>query len=1326
MCRKHACGLLALFAFILSSAGTTSAAADTPAPWWGLTTGARPTNLAGGSGVDEIQQLTVHASKGDYIIANPTTFVPQLLEVLQGRRTVEQLTGGAVLPFDATAAQVRAALERAFPGQVLTVQEQASSEEHTSMFTITFPGQLVEPLLTEHGFFVTVLGGSKLELEGGTPEVKASEVQKGAESENEVVVMAQNLGNAPTSGPISVTDRLPPGLTPTKITGHAGSTGRGVQGPVTCETKNMTCGFETNFNGEPGVLPPFEVIEMHIHVQVSPAAKPAEPNAATVAGGGAPTATASHSLAVGAARHFGVENFSLAPESRGGSLDTQAASHPFQLTTTVTLVSQTSEASSPPRPRAVALAKDISVDLPPGLIGNPTPFVQCTATQFATEILSEHDEFTNACPEASAIGVATVTVDVPGIVSATLPEPIFNMVPGPGEPARFAFDVDGVPAFLDASVRTGSDYGVTVSSLRLPQTDWLIGATLTFWGVPGDPAHDQQRGWSCLLHTGGPGACPATAPTAPPPFLEMPSSCAAPFSSTVHADSWEASGKPAEVAEPLTYTLPEAVDGCNHLPFSPEIRATPDGTAASTPTGIGVDVHVPQAAILNAESLGESAIKEITVALPQGVSVNPAGGDGLAACTEGLAGFTGFSEPEPGTRTAAFTPTLPEPLQPGSNFCPDASKIGTVEIASPLLPAGQHLKGSVYLATQNENPFGSLIALYVIAKDPISGVLVKLPGEVHLTATGQLLTTFKNTPQLAFEDAEFHFFGGERAPLSTPDRCGPYTTRATFTPWSGNEAISSSSTFDITSGPQGSSCPGSSLPFSPTLTGGTTNINAGSFTPLSTTIGRADGQQDMQSVQLHMPAGVSGLLTGVKLCPEAQANEGACGPESLIGEATVSAGVGSDPVTVTGGRLYITEPYAGSPFGLSIVAPVKAGPFDLEHDTANPAQLPACDCVVVRARIDVDPTTAALTITTDPSGPHAIPRLIDGVPVQIQKVNVLVNRPDFTFNPTNCGAAAITGSIAGYEGGSSPVSVPFQVADCATLGFKPMFGVSTSGKTSRNKGASLQVKLAYPNAPFGTQANVKSVKVDLPHQLPSRLTTLQKACPDRVFNADPASCPAASRVGSAIATTPLVPVPLAGPAYFVSHGGAKFPELIVVLSGYGVTLDLHGETFINKAGITSSTFSTVPDAPVGTFELTLPEGPNSALAANGNLCASSLKMPTTFVAQNGIAIHQSTPISVTGCKRAIRIAGHSVKGSHASIRVTVPSAGTLVAGGRGLRGSVKRVGKAGTVTIGVTLTSRGQRVLSKNPHQRVNANVKMRFSRGHGAPLTAHVRLLMG
>jgi hypothetical protein len=369
-----------------------------------------------------------------------------------------------------------------------------------------------------------------------------------------------------------------------------------------------------------------------------------------------------------------------------------------------------------------------------------------------------------------------------------------------------------------------------------------------------------------------------------------------------------------------------------------------------------------------------------------------------------------------------------------------------------------------------------------------------------------------------------------------------------------------------------------------------------------------------------MPPGLLGVVSSVTPCGEAQANAGTCGAASLIGHTIVSVGVGADPYSVRGGEVFLTGPYKGAPYGLSIVNPANAGPFHLGN-------------VIVRAKIEVDPLTADLTVTTDATGPYSIPHILDGIPLQIQHVNVTIDRPGFTFNPTDCNPLAVSGSMESDQGATGGVNVPFQVTNCAVLAFKPQFDASTQAHTSRVNGASLDVKLSYPAGSLGKDANLQKVKVDLPKQLPSRLSTLQKACPNTVFDANPASCPVASRIGSVTATTPILAGALSGPVYFVSYGGLKFPELVIVLSGDNVTVQLHGETFISPAGITSSTFRAIPDVPVSTFELKLPEGPNSALAATGKLCASKLTMPTAFTAQNGATIKQSTPIAVTGCAR---------------------------------------------------------------------------------------------
>jgi hypothetical protein len=1010
--------------------------------------------------------------------------------------------------------------------------------------------------------------------------------------QGKLIVAPTNLGDAEVDGsgaPIKLIDKLPSKLTAVSASGKTnGLPGLlGLRGSVECSVTSpslVECTFE-------GTLPPYEQLEVEIGVEVAADAGSNEVEEVSISGGGVPGISTKRGLIVsGSPTTFGVENYEQTATNEDGSLDTQAGSHPFGLTTTLQL-NRTDEAPFQP-----ALPKDLHFNLPPGLIGNPTPFPQCSDVQF-----SKGENFVNECPADTALGVASVMIyerNLGGLMTITVP--LFNLKPHYGEPARFGFLALGIPVILDTSVRTGGDYGVTVSVDNIFQGAALLGSQVTFWGVPGDSRHDSARGWQCVsdeffVVVAGAGLPPCTplGQSTPPPLLSLPTSCTGPLQTSLSMDSWAQEGN---FTVPVAPSSEPSLDGCNRLPFSPSIGVAPDGQAGSTPTGLTVGIHVPQDAALNPAGLADANVKDTTVALPAGVALNPSAADGLESCSEAQIALS----------------------EDVAASCPEASKVGTVEVRSPLLPNA--LNGAVYLAAQDQNPFGSLVAMYIVAEDPVSGTLIKVAGEVKLDpVTGQVIGTFDNTPQLPFEDLSLHFFGGSRAPLGTPASCGSYTTRASIAPWSGNSPAEPSSSFQITGGPNGSAC-AAPLPFHPELTAGSTNIQAGAFTPFTMTMSREDGQQNLQAISLHMPPGLSGLLSSVKLCSEPQADQGTCGPESEIGETIVSVGLGGDPFSVKGGKVYVTEGYGGAPYGLSIVNPAKAGPFNL-------------GIVVVRAKIEVNPLTAALTITSDSTGPYKIPTILDGIPLEIKHVNVTINRPGFTFNPTNCDPMSITGSLTSTEGTVSGLSVPLQVTNCATLGFKPGFSVSTNSKTSRANGASLHVKLTYPKTPFGSQANLTKVKVDLPKQLPSRLTTLQKACLASTFNTNPAACGPESRIGQARATTPLLPVALTGPVYFVSYAGLKFPELVIVLSGYGTTIQLHAETFISKAGITSSTFRTVPDAPVGTFELTLPEGKYSALAAPGNLCKTSLKMPTAFTAQNGATINQSTPITVTGCPK---------------------------------------------------------------------------------------------
>jgi hypothetical protein len=703
----------------------------------------------------------------------------------------------------------------------------------------------------------------------------------------------------------------------------------------------------------------------------------------------------------------------------------------------------------------------------------------------------------------------------------------------------------------------------------------------------------------------------------------------------VRADSWQEPGRVEENQRFVGYVEKEAtlpgVTGCNLLAFNPTINLEPDEERADEPVGLGVNINVPQTE--KPKELATPQLRDAVVTLPEGMSVSPGVVDGIQACN--ALGPEGINITGPESEEVGLNGELR--LAPG--HCPDASTVGTAEAITPLL--GVPVKGHVYLkrpgcggpgqsaCTEEDALDGNLYQLYLeLGGTGVFGnvgIQIKVAGKTEANpSTGQLTTVFEENPQAPFSELKIHLNGGPRAPIDNPAVCGPAVTTADFTPWSAPgttpEGLSLAGTPDAT--PSSfftvggcASPPG----LNPGFVAGTVTPQAGQFSAFTMNLSRQDREQYVKGIQIHTPPGLLGMLSSVQLCGEPEANNGHCPESSKIGTTRVASGAGSHPFEIEG-TVYLTGSHDGAPFGLSIVTPAVAGPFNL-------------GLVVVRARIDVNPETSTLTVTTDETGPYALPQIIFGVPLRLQRITVDINRPGFMFNPTNCAPQQITAVISGSQNTTTTVQSPFAVAGCKSLAFKPVFKVTTSGKTSRANGASLDARVSYPAGSVGSEANIARVKVDLPKQLPSRLTTLQKACTAQTFNANPAGCPAPSIVGIVKASTPLLPVGLEGPVYFVSHGGEAFPSLIVVLQGDGVRVDLTGSTFISKAGITSSTFKTVPDVPVNTFELYLPEGKFSALAANGNLCTSKLAMPTAFVAQSGAEIHQTTKIAVTGCPK---------------------------------------------------------------------------------------------
>ncbi len=1032
--------------------------------------------------------------------------------------------------------------------------------------------------------------------------------------EGTLVTQAVNVGDGASSGAVSITDTLPVGVTAQSVQFLAWPrfgtifdlTELGV-----CETSpsSVRCTY-------PEFLPalnPYELIEMKIAVKVAANAASGGENRVQVSGGEAAGASLARPLTIqGGAPAFGVEDLQFVPEEEGGAVDARAGSHPFQLSTTIAL-NQTADPAAPP-----ALLKDLRLQLPAGLVGNATSLPQCRELDFGQLALGG----INSCPMDTAVGVASVTIDEPGIGLIVRPVPVFNLVPSRGEPARFGFEVLRVPVLLDTSLRSGGDYGVTVGASNITQLGAVLSTQVTLWGVPDDPRHDQARGWRCLAGGYSTGysesePCVALDQGNPAPFLTLPTSCTAPFAASVEGDSWPTAAAPQGLrSAPREYSLTDgfgrslALTGCDQLPFAPSLEVAPDTRAASTPTGLTVKVHVPQDASATAGGLAESALRDTTVALPEGLQVNPSSADGLQACSEAQVGYTGVEG-----ETALFTPD--------AATCPDAAKVGVVEeVSTPLL--ANPLTGSVYLAAQNANPFGSLLALYLVAEDPVSGVRVKLAGDVAPDpVTGQLTATFTNAPQVPFEDLKLHFFGGPRASLSTPALCGSYTANASFTPWSGGAAVGSSASFPIDSG-----C---ARGFAPGFSAGSENPRAGGYSPFTLSLTRADGEQDLAGLTVSLPPGLLGKIAGIPLCADADASAGNCPEASRVGSVRVAVGIGPNPYFVSGGA-YLTGPYKGGPYGLVVEVPAVAGPFDL-------------GMVSVRQSLRIDPHTAQVTAVSDP-----FPTILDGIPLHLRKVELVLDRPGFTFNPTSCTPTQVAGAATSAEGASASVSSRFQVGGCGELPFKPSFKVSTQAHTGKKSGASLDVRVGSGAG----QTNIGRVAVTLPKALPSRLSTIQQACPQATFNANPASCPAGSDIGTATAKTLVLSGPLVGPAYLVSHGGAGFPDLVVILQGEGVTLDLVGSIDIKKS-VTSSTFASVPDAPISSFELSLPEGPHSALGAvvpakaKGNLCGQSLTMPTTLTGQNGAQVKQSTKIAVTGCPKATRMA-HGKKKAKATQR----------------------------------------------------------------------------
>ncbi len=736
-------------------------------------------------------------------------------------------------------------------------------------------------------------------------------------------------------------------------------------------------------------------------------------------------------------------------------------------------------------------------------------------------------------------------------------------------------------------------------------------------------------------------------------FLTLPSECSNTAISHVEVQSYEGA-----VSKTETHT-PVGVTGCDKVPFAPTTEVKAGETSGSDqPDGASTIVKAPQKA--GATEINTADIRDAHVTLPEGMTLNPAAARGLAACSE---------------------KQFP---REGNVECPAASKVGTVTIETDLPP--KSLTGNVYLAS----PSGGTITkppftLYLDAESAL-GVSVRLKGSVTPnSSSGRLEVSFLGNPQLPFSELILTTTGGPRAPLANPLSCGSASVESSFTPYTGGAASLHSTPFTTTG------CASSQF----SLSQGTANSSstAGAYTSFTFNLQRPTGQQYLSELRTVLPAGLVGAIPSVPLCGEPQAQKGECPATSNVGTATVHVGAGSEPYEFSG-PVSLTGPYNGSPYGLSIPVEAAAGPFDLGR-------------VTTRVGIGVDPYTGRVIATS------SLPTIVEGVPLRLQSLSVAINRSSFLLNPTNCGPLSTSSQLTSTFASGQTLSSPFQVSGCGALAFKPSFKAATSAKTTKLNGDSLRVTLTQP----GHEANIRSVVAQLPLQLPSRLATLGKACPEAIFAANPINCPKLSKVGTATVSTPVLPLPLNGTAYFVSHGGAAFPDLDLILDGNGVRVILVGNTNI-KNGITTSTFASIPDVPVSSFTLNLPMAENSVLAAYGNLCLKPLLMPTTITAQSGAQFKQNTQISVSSC--GIQILSHRISGHKLIIKVRTLGAGLITLNGKGLHSASRRVRRSSTVTFKVPLTRAGLSQLRRHRHRGLTIAVHVRFKPAQkGASLSA-------
>jgi hypothetical protein len=962
---------------------------------------------------------------------------------------------------------------------------------------------------------------------------------------------------------------------------------------------------------------------------------------------------------------FGLDAIdALSAEGPSGAAFSKAGAHPYSATNWIDYSTHTEEPGILGLAFPVAALRDTVVDLPPGLIGNPSIARRCRSGDLANG--TSPIAVDPLCPAESQVGRVSLKFASRGNPNVYPYLPLYNMVPPPGVAARFGFNFSGTMVLLDARPRQLPDgtWTVAVTSAQTSEGLGIPGVEVEVWGVPASPEHEAFR------HCPGAGEepserhCPSEAPAEA--FLRMPTSCSEagrglPWS--VHVNSWSnpgatlpggapdlsdpawksmsieshqapgyplspepslpASSFPAGYSGPTEWGAPIGTEDCEEVPFEPTPHLQPTTPAADSPSGLQFEIQMPQHGLTEPEAIAESDLRDVRVKLPEGFSVNPSAANGREACS---AAQIGLKSP------VGQTPAI---FSGGPQECPDASKVGAATIETPLLTeeeseAERPLHGAIYLAAQGENPFGSLLALYLVVEDPQSGTILKLPGEVKADpSTGQLETIFQDNPQLPFSGLHVELFGGPRAALRTPPACGTYHAQVTLTPWSGNPPAVFDEPIQISSGP-GGSCPTGA--FNPQLHAGTENPLAGTYSPFHLSLSREDGEAPLSGLRLALPKGLLAKLGGVAYCPDstlaaipsalgtgaAEVSHPSCPPASQVGTVTVGAGPGADPFYTRTGHAYWAGPYKGAPVSLAVVVPAVAGPFDLGN-------------VVVRNGFQVDPETARITSVSDP-----FPTILDGIPLDVRDVRVDLDRPEYTLNPTSCEPMAFEGEISSPTGQSAKSSPRFQVAGCEALSFKPKLSLKLRGKTNRGATPALKAVLSMP----GGGANTAGARVTLP---PSEFVDnahFSNVCTRVQYAAGGgggAECPKGSAYGYARVYSPILDYYLRGPVYLRSAPSRELPDLVASLDGV-IHVDVVGHIDSFHGGL-RTTFESVPDAPVSKFVLEMQGGKKGLIQNSTDLCRGTHRAIAEFTAQNGKVADLRPPLEAA-CGKAARHGHH--------------------------------------------------------------------------------------